>query len=84
MVKLFAWEPFILKKLSDAREVELIKLRNTRLLDIANSLVSEFLPLVVKIIVFAIYVSFRSHSVSCQDVVSQTLLDTSYEEGTHW
>lgn len=56
MVKLFAWEPFVIEKLSAARETEMKKLRYSRLLEALNSCVGEFIPLVTKIVVFAIYV----------------------------
>lgn len=57
MVKLFAWEPHIIEKLTVAREAEVKKLRRGRLLEAVNSGVSELIPLVTKTVVFAIYVS---------------------------
>ena len=63
MIKLFAWEPYIQQRISDAREAEVKKLRQSRILGIINTCVSELLPLLSKVIVFAIYVSLPDFSV---------------------
>ena len=60
MVKLFAWEPFIHKKLGEVREEEIKQIRYMRLLEIGIAFVSETLPLVAKIVVFAVYVSLET------------------------
>lgn len=67
MVKLFAWEPFVIKKLTTAREAEVKKLRYSRMLEALNSCVSELIPLVTKTVVFAIYVrSIHSFMIAAQ------------------
>ena len=63
MVKLFAWEPFIHKKLGEVREEEIKQIRYMRLLEIGIAFVSETLPLVAKIVVFAVYVSLETQHV---------------------
>ena len=63
MVKLFAWEPFIHKKLGEVREEEIKQIRYMRLLEIGIAFVSEALPLVAKIVVFAVYVSLETQHV---------------------
>ena len=63
MVKLFAWETFIHKKLGEVREEEIKQIRYMRLLEIGIAFVSETLPLVAKIVVFAVYVSLETQHV---------------------
>ena len=63
MVKLFAWEPFIHKKLGEVREEEIKQIRYMRLLEIGIAFVSETLPLVAKVVVFAVYVSLETQHV---------------------
>ena len=63
MVKLFAWERFIHKKLGDVREEEIKQIRYKRFLEIGIALISEMLPLVAKIVVFAVYVSLETQHV---------------------
>lgn len=58
MIKLFAWEPFVHKKLGEVRKDEMSQIRFMRLLEIGINGVSELLPLVAKIVVFAFYVSY--------------------------
>lgn len=74
MVKLFAWEPHIIQKLTVAREAEVKKLRYGRLLEAVNGGVSELIPLVTKTVVFAIYVSYK-HIIALlkSDLFLQTL-----------
>lgn len=74
MVKLFAWEPHIIQKLTVAREAEVKKLRHGRLLEAVNGGVSELIPLVTKTVVFAIYVSYK-HIIALlkSDLFLQTL-----------
>ncbi|KAI5122638.1 hypothetical protein M0805_008723 [Coniferiporia weirii] len=55
MIKLFAWEPFILKRLAQKREEELSKMRHFRLLDESMDLMNQMLPLFSKLIVLSIY-----------------------------
>lgn len=58
MIKLFAWEPFVHKKIGEVRKDEMSQIRFMRLLEIGINGVSELLPLVAKIVVFAFYVSY--------------------------
>ena len=63
MVKLFAWEAFIHKKIGEVREEEIKQIRYMRFLEIGIAFVSETLPLVAKIVVFAVYVSLETQHV---------------------
>lgn len=60
MMKLFAWEPFVHKRLGEVRKAEMSQIRFMRLLEIGINGVSELLPLVAKIVVFGLYVSYFS------------------------
>lgn len=57
MIKLFAWEPFVLKQISERREEELRKIRNVRFLEVTMDSVIALLPLISKLSTLAAYVS---------------------------
>ena len=57
MIKLFAWEPHVLRDVAEKREDELKQLKKGRLLSIAMSTVNLIFPLLAKISTFATYVS---------------------------
>ena len=56
MIKLFGWEPFMLKQLAESRDKELSKLGRFRLLNTAMNSTNEMLPLLSKLVVIALYV----------------------------
>ena len=57
MIKLFAWEPHVLKEVAEKREDELKQIKKGRMLSIAMNGVNMLLPLFAKIATFATYVS---------------------------
>ena len=57
MIKLFSWEPFMLKRITVLRKEELKALRNNRLLNTAIRIVNDMLPLIAKLTTFTCYVS---------------------------
>ena len=83
MVKLFAWEQFIHKKLGDVREEEIKQIRYKRFLEIGIAFISEMLPLLAKIVVFAVYVSFEILSYANNISNVPHTPDLSYEARTH-
>ena len=56
MIKLFAWEPYVLKELHERRVEELKMIRKGRILDLAMNMLNTQLPLVAKMTTLAIYV----------------------------
>ena len=56
-IKLFAWEPYILKQMYQRRDEELKKIWLTRTLEISMNFASAMLPVFAKVVVIAIYVS---------------------------
>ena len=57
MIKLFAWEPHVLREVAEKREEELKQVKKGRILSIAMFSVNMTLPLLAKIFTFATYVS---------------------------
>lgn len=56
MIKLFAWEPYMLRRLSKHREDELRKIRTNNILDATMDNLNMLLPAIAKITTFATYV----------------------------
>ena len=57
MIKLFAWEPFMINRLTELRENELAQYRKGKFLDMAMYVATDMLPLMGKIMTFTCYVS---------------------------
>ncbi|KAI5122631.1 hypothetical protein M0805_008718 [Coniferiporia weirii] len=55
MIKLFAWEPYILNQLARSRDEELSGIKSTRLLESGMDIVNTALPLLARLIVLSIY-----------------------------
>ena len=55
-IKLFAWEPYVLKERHERRIEELKMIRKGRILDLAMNMLNTQLPLVAKMTTLAIYV----------------------------
>ncbi|KAI5122641.1 hypothetical protein M0805_008725 [Coniferiporia weirii] len=55
MIKLFAWEPFILKQLAHNRNEELSRMLHFRLLEAGMDTANQILPLLSKLVVLSIY-----------------------------
>ncbi|KAF9802245.1 hypothetical protein IEO21_09909 [Rhodonia placenta] len=55
MVKLFGWESHLMRQISKKREDELAWLRKSRLLDLLNSVVGYFIPLLTMMITYWTY-----------------------------
>lgn len=63
MIKLFAWEPYMLRRLSNHREDELRKIRTNKILDATMDNLNMLLPAIAKITTFATYVRGALHRV---------------------
>lgn len=57
MIKLFAWESFAKDRVATFRVEELRQIRLAEIYKTLMSCISDALPLVAKVIVFAVYVS---------------------------
>lgn len=69
MIKLFAWEPYMLRRLSNHREDELRKIRTNKILDATMDNLNMLLPAIAKITTFATYVRglYDGFKLSCVD-----------------
>lgn len=59
MLKIFAWEAYMLKELAQRRIDELKQMRKGRLLEIAMNGINTILPLMAKITTYSVYVRLR-------------------------
>lgn len=57
MIKLFAWESYMIKKLTNRREEELVYVRKGKILNAAVKGVNDSIPLIGKVTTYAIFVS---------------------------
>ena len=57
MIKLFAWESYVLHRLSQYREVELQQIKINKILDATMDNLNQLLPAIAKLTTFAVYVS---------------------------
>lgn len=62
MLKLFAWEAYMLKELAQRRLEELKQMRKGMLAEIVMSAVTTSLPLIAKVTTFSIYVCTYAYS----------------------
>ena len=63
MLKLFAWETYMLKVIAQHRLSELQKMKKKRLLETLMNSLNMCLPLIAKVMTFSIYVSQKSNYV---------------------
>lgn len=79
MIKIFGWEPYMLKQLAENRDQELWRLRRFRLLAAAMNIANATAPLLSKLLVIALYVRHsrvskltrRPYSLLHQTIVSK-------------
>ena len=83
MIKLFAWEPKILKDIDDKRVAELNWIRRNRLLDVIMVNVEVLLPALSMLATFGTYVrTIGQHLTMCP--LNSVLIDFDYERRVHW
>jgi hypothetical protein len=56
MIKLFAWQSYTLEKIEMTREPELQLVRRVRLMESVMQFSNDVIPIVAKLVVFAVYV----------------------------
>ncbi|KAL5499199.1 hypothetical protein ACEPAH_1717 [Sanghuangporus vaninii] len=80
MIKLFGWEPYMLRQLAQNRDKELVKLGRFRLLNTVMNAVNEMLPLLSKLVVIAIYTIISKGQLSASVIFSALLIFSMLEQ----
>ncbi|OCB86631.1 P-loop containing nucleoside triphosphate hydrolase protein [Sanghuangporus baumii] len=80
MIKLFGWEPYMLRQLAQNRDKELAKLGRFRLLNTVMNAVNEMLPLLSKLVVIALYTIISKGQLSASVIFSALLVFSMLEQ----